>query len=79
MASTIAAASDNEPTEHESESTLSSSSVPQKNRVPIHLRLGAMTKTWKNKKSWRTEKVLMNFLKQTFFLFHFIGGYICQF
>lgn len=25
----------------------------------IHLRLGAMTKTWKNKKSWRSEKVLI--------------------
>lgn len=28
-------------------------------KKPIHLRLGAMTKTWKtNKKTWRTEKVL---------------------
>lgn len=28
-------------------------------KKPIHLRLGAMTKTWKtSKKTWRTEKVL---------------------
>lgn len=31
-----------------------STTVPKKS---IHLRLGAMTKTWKSKKPWRSEKV----------------------
>lgn len=40
------------PTEQSSESSSSNS------KKPIHLRLGAMTKTWKTtKKTWRSEKV----------------------
>lgn len=34
-------------------------STASTSKKPIHLRLGAMTKTWKtSKKTWRTEKVL---------------------
>lgn len=40
----------------------------------IHLRLGAMTKTWKNKKSWRSEKVLIfsMIIKLNFFFYDFV-------
>ncbi|XP_055304282.1 uncharacterized protein DDB_G0287625-like isoform X2 [Sitodiplosis mosellana] len=42
----------------DSVSTAASAAAAAASKKPIHLRLGAMTKTWKtSKKTWRTEKV----------------------
>lgn len=54
--------------------TASSSDDDAASKKAIHLRLGPMTKTWKNKKSWRSEKVLIfsMIIKLNFLFYNFV-------
>lgn len=59
---------------NDSATAASSDAAAAATKKAIHLRLGAMTKTWKNKKSWRSEKVLIfsMIIKLNFLFYNFV-------